>query len=115
LGEFAQFWPYWHCLMLSSRRSAIHGTRLRISSIAPVHTRFTSQYSTEGIIKEPNLALDAGQGLLGAVSSYSRGDMGGVVRSVTGFVKSATTGRSAHERARQTKTSPADVVCRVLF
>ena len=62
-------------------------------------------------MKEPNLALEAGQGLLGAVSSYARGDMGGVFRTVTGVVKAATTGRGAEQRARQTKTSPADVVC----
>ena len=32
-------------------------------------------YSTEGKIKEPNLAAEAGQGLLSAVGSYARGDM----------------------------------------
>ena len=81
----------------------------------PVHSVIVSQYCTEGKIREPNLALDASQGLVGAVSSYSRGDMGGVLRSVSGFVKTATAGRSAQERARQTKTSPADVVRRVAF
>lgn len=68
------------------------------------------QYSTEGKIKEPNLALEAGQGLLGAASSYARGDMGGVFQQVSGFVRAATTGRSAQAKSRQTKTSPADVV-----
>ncbi|KAI9450165.1 peptidase C14, caspase domain-containing protein [Lactarius psammicola] len=67
-------------------------------------------YSTEGKLKEPNLALEAGQGLLSAVSSYARGDMGGVFKSVTGVVKSATTGKGAGKRARQTRTSPADVI-----
>jgi hypothetical protein len=77
----------------------------------------SSQYSTEGKIKEPNLALDAGQGLLSAASSYARGDMGGVMQSVTGFVRTATTGRSAQARARQTKTSPADAVstCLIIY
>lgn len=77
----------------------------------------SSQYSTEGKIKEPNLALEAGQGLLTAASSYARGDMGGVMQSVTGFVRAATTGRSAEARARQTKTSPADAVsmCLIIF
>lgn len=32
-------------------------------------------YSTEGKIKEPNLAAEAGQGLLSAVGAYARGDM----------------------------------------
>ncbi|KAF8274852.1 caspase domain-containing protein, partial [Lactarius quietus] len=67
-------------------------------------------YSTEGKLKEPNLALEAGQGLMGAVSSYARGDMGGVFRTVTSVVKSATTARGAEQRARQTKTSPADCI-----
>jgi metacaspase-1 len=69
-----------------------------------------SQYSTEGKIKEPNLVMEAGQGLLSAASSYARGDVGGVMQSVTGFVRAATTGRSAQAKSRQTKTSPADVV-----
>jgi hypothetical protein len=84
------------------------GSRYKLSS-------FASQYSTEGKIKEPNLALEAGQGLLGAASSYARGDMSGVFQSVTGFVRTATGGKSAQERARQTKTSPADVVRRLPF
>ncbi|THH15699.1 hypothetical protein EW146_g4816 [Bondarzewia mesenterica] len=68
-------------------------------------------YSTEGKIKEPNLALEAGQGLLGAVSSYARGDMGGVFSSVTGLLKTATGGgQKANEYAKRTKTSAADVI-----
>lgn len=70
----------------------------------------SSQYSTEGKVKEPNLAMEAGQGVLGAASSYARGDMGGVMQSVTGFVRTATTGRSAQTKSFATKTSPADVV-----
>ena len=35
-------------------------------------------YSTQGILKEPNLAKEAGQGLLGVISAYSQGDLGGV-------------------------------------
>jgi hypothetical protein len=80
---------------------SVHGNSLNLVS---------SQYSTEGKVKEPNLALEAGQGLLTAASSYARGDMGGVMQSVTGFVRTATTGRSTQARARQMKTSPADVV-----
>ncbi|KAI0270327.1 caspase domain-containing protein [Russula aff. rugulosa BPL654] len=75
---------------------ATHGNSLNLTP---------SQYSTEGKIKEPNLALEAGQGLLSAASSYARGDMGGVLQTVTGFVRTATTGRSAQAKARATKTS----------
>ncbi|KZP21196.1 peptidase C14 [Athelia psychrophila] len=68
-------------------------------------------YSTEGKIKEPNLAAEAGQGLMSAVSSYARGDMGGVFSSVSGLFKVATGNqKSAEAQSRRTKTSPADVI-----
>lgn len=67
-------------------------------------------YSTQGILKEPNLAKEAGQGLLGVISSYSQGDMGGVANNIIGFFKKATTGDDAHNRTLATKTSPADVI-----
>ncbi|EJD49594.1 peptidase C14 [Auricularia subglabra TFB-10046 SS5] len=68
-------------------------------------------YSTEGKIKEPNLAAEAGQGLLGAVQSYARGDMGGVFKGVTGLFGLATgSNKKAQEQAKRTKTSPADVI-----
>ena len=67
-------------------------------------------YSTQGVLKEPNLAKEAGQGLLSIVSSYARGDLGGMASTAMGFFKKATTGDSVYERNKQTKTSPADVV-----
>ena len=67
-------------------------------------------YSTQGILKEPNLAKEAGQGLLGAISSYSQGDLYGVANNIMGIFKKATGGGDAHARALATKTSPADVV-----
>src|SRR5690349_4255402 len=42
-------------------------------------------YSTQGMLKEPNLAKEAGQGLLGVISSYSQGDLGGAVSNIVGF------------------------------
>lgn len=67
-------------------------------------------YSTQGVLKEPNLAKEAGQGLLGVISSYSQGDLGGVASNILGFIKKATSGEEAHSRALATKTSPADVI-----
>lgn len=67
-------------------------------------------YSTKGVLKEPNLAKEAGQGLLSAVMSYARGDMGGVASSFMSFAKSAMSGDKAHEQTIRTKTSPADVI-----
>ncbi|KAH8199106.1 hypothetical protein TruAng_006742 [Truncatella angustata] len=67
-------------------------------------------YSTQGMLKEPNLAKEAGQGLLGVISSYSQGDIAGVAKNVMGFFKKATNGESAHNRTMATKTSAADVI-----
>lgn len=67
-------------------------------------------YSTQGVLKEPNLAKEAGQGLLGIVSSYARGDYGGIASTAMGFVKKATKGEDTYKRNLQTKTSPADVI-----
>jgi hypothetical protein len=70
-----------------------------------------AQYSTEGKVKEPNLAAEAGQGLLSAVTSYARGDMGGVFKSAMGLVRTAAGNtQKAGEIAKATRTSPADVV-----
>ncbi len=67
-------------------------------------------YSTKGVLKEPNLAKEAGQGLLSAITSYARGDLGGVASSVFGFAKTAFKGDDAYKKTIQTKTSPADVI-----
>lgn len=69
-------------------------------------------YSTKGVLKEPNLAKEAGEGLLGAISSYARGDMGGVASSILGFAKTAFGGggEAAYQKTIATRTSPADVV-----
>lgn len=67
-------------------------------------------YSTKGLLKEPNLAKDAGMGLLSAAGSYQRGDIGGVLSSVMGVVKKASIGDKARKKTMSEKTSPADVV-----
>lgn len=67
-------------------------------------------YSTQGVLKEPNLAKEAGQGLLSIVSSYARGDLGSMASTAMGFLKKATSGGDAYERNLRTKTSPADVI-----
>jgi len=67
-------------------------------------------YSTQGVLKEPNLAKEAGQGLLQAGMSYMRGDLGGVFSDLSGLYKKATSGQGAEERTRQTRTAPADAI-----
>ncbi|KXJ89426.1 metacaspase-1 [Microdochium bolleyi] len=67
-------------------------------------------YSTQGILKEPDLAKEAGRGLLGVISSYRGGDLGGVMKNAYGFFKQATNGEDAYNRSMATKTSAADVI-----
>lgn len=68
-------------------------------------------YSTEGKIKEPNLLAEAGSSLLDVAKSYSKKDMGGVFKGITGFAKAVSGSQSrADERTRKTRTSPADVI-----
>ncbi|KFY55617.1 hypothetical protein V496_06939 [Pseudogymnoascus sp. VKM F-4515 (FW-2607)] len=65
-------------------------------------------YSTRGVLKEPNLAKEAGMGLLNIVRS--QGDLGSIASEVMGFFQKATTGDDAYEKTVATKTSPADVI-----
>lgn len=67
-------------------------------------------YSTQGVLKEPNLAKEAGQGLLGIVSSYARGDISGMASTAMGLFKKVTKGNDAYEENKRTKTSPGDVI-----
>jgi hypothetical protein len=57
------------------------------------------------------MAAEAGQGLLSAVSSYAKGDMGGAFKSAMGIVKVASGNNAkANKYAKATRSSPADVV-----
>ncbi|CAJ2501303.1 Uu.00g041560.m01.CDS01 [Anthostomella pinea] len=67
-------------------------------------------YSTKGVLKEPNLAAEAGQGLLSAFSSYAKGDTAGVAKAIFGFAKTAYRGDDGYKKTIKTKTSPADVI-----
>jgi hypothetical protein len=67
-------------------------------------------YSTQGVLKEPNLAKEAGQGLLGIVSSYARNDIGGIMNTASSLFKKVTQGDDVYKRNLRTKTSPADVI-----
>ncbi len=67
-------------------------------------------YSTKGVLKEPNLAEEAGKGLLGAVMAYAQGNLAGVATSLFDFARTAYRGDDAYKKTVRTKTSPADVV-----
>ncbi|KAF5093875.1 hypothetical protein D0Z03_002260 [Geotrichum reessii] len=67
-------------------------------------------YSTKGLIKEPNMLKEAGEGLLSAYQSYQSGDIQGVVSQVTNVFNRVSRGNEGYEEAKKTKTSPSDVV-----
>jgi hypothetical protein len=99
-----------HRIMVQPLQSGVRLTAIFDSCHSGTALDLPYIYSTQGILKEPNLAKEAGQGLLGVISSYSQGDFGGMANSFMSFVKKATSGEDAHNRAIATKTSPADVV-----
>lgn len=68
-------------------------------------------YDTSGKIKEPNLFKDAGMGAVSAVTSYLKGDLGGVFSNLSGVGKKfMNTNSGAADRAKKQNTSPADVI-----
>lgn len=67
-------------------------------------------HQSQGVLKEPNLAKEAGQGLLSALTSYAKGDIGGIATTAMGLFKKVTTGDEVREKNLTTKTSPADVI-----
>lgn len=99
-----------HAIMVRNLRAGVRLTAIFDSCHSGSALDLPYIYSTQGILKEPNLAKEAGAGLLGAISSYARGDMGGVASNVMGFFKKATTGDDAYNRAIATRTSAADVI-----
>ncbi|KAI9147852.1 Metacaspase-1B [Paramyrothecium foliicola] len=99
-----------HRIMVSPLQAGVRLTAIFDSCHSGTALDLPYIYSTQGILKEPNLAKEAGQGLLGVISSYSQGDLGGVANNLIGFFKKATSGEEAHNRAIATKTSPADVI-----
>jgi hypothetical protein len=99
-----------HRIMVRPLQSGVRLTAIFDSCHSGTALDLPYIYSTQGVLKEPNLAKEAGQGLLGVISSYSQGDMGGVAKNVMSFFKKATNGDDAYNRTMATKTSPADVV-----
>jgi hypothetical protein len=56
------------------------------------------------------MLADAGSGAMGAATSYLRGDLGGVFKSLSGVGKRLMNGDKATEYAKQTRSSNADVI-----
>jgi len=67
-------------------------------------------YSTSGNLKETNVLKESGSGLLKAFDAYSKKDAGGILSAGLGIIKTATIGKRADKHAKETRTSPADVI-----
>lgn len=67
-------------------------------------------YSAKGVLKEPNLLSEAGSGLLSAFTSYTQGDMGKVMSTMSGLFKRVSNGNKGYEKTKQTKTAPCDAI-----
>ncbi|CAG8332909.1 unnamed protein product [Penicillium nalgiovense] len=99
-----------HAIMVRPLRPGVRLTAIYDSCHSGTALDLPYVYSTQGILKEPNLAKEAAQDLFSAFTSYGQGDLSSVASTAIGFFKKAVNGDSARERTLRTKTSPADVV-----
>ncbi|KAJ5749339.1 uncharacterized protein N7511_011035 [Penicillium nucicola] len=99
-----------HAIMVRPLRPGVRLTAIFDSCHSGTALDLPYVYSTQGILKEPNLAKEAAQDLFSAFNSYGQGDFSSMASTAIGFFKKAANGGSARERTIMTKTSPADVV-----
>ncbi|KAJ6114488.1 hypothetical protein N7486_000266 [Penicillium sp. IBT 16267x] len=99
-----------HDIMVKPLRPGVRLTAIFDSCHSGTALDLPYIYSTQGILKEPNLAKEAAQDLFSAISSYGQGDLSSMANTAIGFFKKAANGGQARQRTLQTKTSPADVV-----
>ncbi|KAI9810312.1 MAG: Ca(2+)-dependent cysteine protease [Phylliscum demangeonii] len=99
-----------HRIMVASLQPGVRLTAIFDSCHSGTALDLPYIYSTQGMLKEPNLAKEAGLGLLSMVTAYGRGDLSGLATTAMGLFKKATRGDDAAQRTIQTKTSPADVI-----
>ncbi|KAL2756252.1 hypothetical protein ACRALDRAFT_1042633 [Sodiomyces alcalophilus JCM 7366] len=99
-----------HAIMVKPLQPGVRLTAIFDSCHSGTALDLPYVYSTKGVLKEPNLAKEAGEGLLTAVTAYASGDMTRVLSSIMDFGKKALKGDKAHEYTKATRTSPADVI-----
>jgi len=99
-----------HAIMVKNLKGGVRLTAIFDSCHSGSALDLPYLYSTQGLLKEPNLAKEAGQGLLGIVSSYARGDLGGMASTAMGLFKKAVSGDEVYQKNLRTKTSAADVI-----
>ncbi|GKZ42664.1 Ca(2+)-dependent cysteine protease [Aspergillus brasiliensis] len=99
-----------HAIMVRPLRPGVRLTAIFDSCHSGTALDLPYVYSTQGILKEPNLAKEAAMDLFSALNSYGKGDLSSVAQTAIGFFKKAANGDTARQRTVMTKTSPADVV-----
>jgi len=99
-----------HAIMVAPLQSGVRLTAIFDSCHSGSVLDLPYLYSTHGNIKETGTLRDAGEGLVEVLSHYSKGDVASVLTSGSSLLKKVTQGRGIDERARRTKTSPADVI-----
>ncbi|EFR03731.1 metacaspase-1 [Nannizzia gypsea CBS 118893] len=99
-----------HAIMVRPLQPGVRLTAIFDSCHSGTALDLPFQYSTQGVLKEPNLAKETALDLLSAFKSYESGDIRGVANTTIGLFKKLTIGDSARKKTLRTKTSPADVV-----
>ncbi|KAI9049759.1 hypothetical protein LZ554_005910 [Drepanopeziza brunnea f. sp. 'monogermtubi'] len=99
-----------HAIMVTPLQAGVRLTAIFDSCHSGSALDLPYLYSTQGVLKEPNLAKEAGMGLLGVVTAASAGNYGAVAGHLIGFFKKATNSDEAYQKTITTKTSPADVI-----
>ncbi|RAL01844.1 caspase family protein [Aspergillus ibericus CBS 121593] len=99
-----------HAIMVRPLRPGVRLTAIFDSCHSGTALDLPYVYSTQGVLKEPNLAKEAAMDLFSAINSYGKGDLSSVAQTAIGFFKKAANGDTARQRTVMTKTSPADVV-----
>ncbi|EWC45522.1 metacaspase-1A [Drechslerella stenobrocha 248] len=99
-----------HRIMVTSLQPGVRLTAIFDSCHSGSALDLPYLYSTKGVLKEPNLAKEAANGLLGAFAAYNKDGLSGMASTLGGFIKKAKNSSSADTISKRTKTSPADVV-----
>ncbi|EZF33308.1 hypothetical protein H101_03102 [Trichophyton interdigitale H6] len=99
-----------HAIMVRPLQPGVRLTAIFDSCHSGTALDLPFQYSTQGVLKEPNLAKETALDLLSAFKSYESGDIRGVANTTIGLFKKLTIGDSARQKTLRTKTSPADVI-----
>lgn len=102
-----------HAIMVAPLPAGVRLTALFDSCHSGTALDLPYMYSTKGLLKEPNFLKDAGEDVMSAISSYAKGDQGGMIKGLKGLFNTVVNkdkASAASELSKKTKTSAADVI-----